>query len=79
MSANDPPSMSYGEFNKRRTSILSDIAQLQKKLVTLLDPAYTQMSPSGVTIVEAQLANARERLVMLVAAYELQSKRSINE
>lgn len=77
MSVDEPPRMSYGEFNRRRTSILSDITQLQRKLVDLLNPAYTQMSPNGITIVEAQLANARERLVMLVAAWELQQNRSI--
>lgn len=75
----DPPRMFYGEFAKRRTSILSEITQLQRKLVDLLNPAYTQMAPTGIAIVEAQLANARERLVMLVAAWQLQQNRSINK
>lgn len=73
--AADPPVMKYGEFTKRRSAILSEITTLQRKLNDILNPCYTVMAPNGVRIVEAQLANARERLTMLIVAWELQRQR----
>lgn len=74
LSADNAPLMTYGEFTKRRTAILSEITTLQRKLSDILNPAYTMMASNGPHIVEAQLANARERLVMLSAAWELQQR-----
>ena len=72
----DAPNLSYAEFSKRRLSIINEIAALQRKLSDVLSPSHTMMTPNGPSIVELQLATARERLTMLVARWELQQRRS---
>ena len=76
MSDPSQPFLSYAEFSKRRTSILAEITALQRKLSDVLSRNHTMMAPSGPSLVESQLAAARERLVMLVARWELQQPRS---
>ena len=70
----DAPYMTYGEFTKRRTAILSEITTLQKKINVMYDSPHTMFLPKGGSIVELQLAAARERLTKLVADYAVQQR-----